>query len=31
MQTFESNYKNTISTTKLNYGEPLGLECIIFS
>ena len=30
MQIFESNNKNTISTTTLNYGEPLGIGCIMF-
>ena len=32
MQIFESNNKNTISTTALNYGKPRGLWCfcIIF-
>ena len=30
MQIFESNDKNTISTTTLNYGEPLGFWLSIF-
>ena len=28
---FESNNKNTISTTRLNNGEPLGIQRINFS
>ena len=31
MQIFESSNKNTISTTALNYGGPLGLWRIDFS
>ena len=30
MQIFDWNNKNTISTTTLNYGEPLGLWYINF-